>query len=83
MDIQYVKQEHLIVGEHGKEARATRLITERASRRIGEMAFEIARTRPRKVCNLHLIMVVGQVSEASHMYIASYCHSQIKCIVGD
>jgi len=36
------------VGEHGKEARATRLITERASRRIGEMAFEIALGRPRK-----------------------------------
>lgn len=46
---QYVKQENLTIGEHGREARATRLITERASRRIGQMAFEIARTRPRKV----------------------------------
>ncbi|KZP12083.1 mitochondrial NAD-homo-isocitrate dehydrogenase LysB [Athelia psychrophila] len=44
----YVKQETLIIGEHGKEARATRLITERASRRIGQMAFEIALARPRK-----------------------------------
>lgn len=44
----YVKQEQQTIGEHGKEARATRLITERASRRIGEMAFEIALGRPRK-----------------------------------
>ena len=46
---QYVKQENLTIGEHGKEARATRLITERASHRIGKMAFEIALGRPRKV----------------------------------
>ncbi|EMD40477.1 hypothetical protein CERSUDRAFT_111074 [Gelatoporia subvermispora B] len=44
----YVKQEVLTPGEHGLEARATRLITERASRRIGKMAFEIALGRPRK-----------------------------------
>ncbi|KAF9076451.1 mitochondrial NAD-homo-isocitrate dehydrogenase LysB [Rhodocollybia butyracea] len=44
----YVKQEQQIVGEHGKEARATRLITERASTRIGKMAFELALARPRK-----------------------------------
>ncbi|KAH9850101.1 homoisocitrate dehydrogenase [Lenzites betulinus] len=44
----YVKQEELTHTEHGKEARATRLITERASRRIGKMAFEIALGRPRK-----------------------------------
>ncbi|KAJ3723258.1 mitochondrial NAD-homo-isocitrate dehydrogenase LysB [Lentinula raphanica] len=44
----YVKQEQQTVGEHGKEARATRLITERASTRIGEMAFELALARPRK-----------------------------------
>ncbi|KAF5364243.1 hypothetical protein D9756_000820 [Leucocoprinus leucothites] len=44
----YVKQETSTVGEHGKEARATRLITERASRRIGRMAFELAQARPRK-----------------------------------
>lgn len=52
---QYVKQEILTVGENGKEARATRLITERASRRIGQMAFDLAAARPRKVrtpCNL-------------------------------
>jgi isocitrate/isopropylmalate dehydrogenase len=46
---QYVKQENLVHGEAGKEARATRLITERASHRIGQMAFEIALARPRKV----------------------------------
>ncbi|KAJ8487503.1 hypothetical protein ONZ51_g4132 [Trametes cubensis] len=45
----YVKQEQLVPTENGKEARATRLITERASRRIGKMAFEIALGRPRKV----------------------------------
>ncbi|SJL02239.1 related to LYS12-Homo-isocitrate dehydrogenase [Armillaria ostoyae] len=42
----YIKQEELRVTEQGKEARATRLITERASRRIGQMAFEIALNRP-------------------------------------
>ncbi|KAF9221936.1 mitochondrial NAD-homo-isocitrate dehydrogenase LysB [Gyrodon lividus] len=44
----YVKQEIQTIGENGKEARATRLITERASRRIGEMAFKTALARPRK-----------------------------------
>ncbi|KAF5393777.1 hypothetical protein D9757_000243 [Collybiopsis confluens] len=44
----YVKQEQQTVGEHGREARATRLITERASTRIGQMAFELALARPRK-----------------------------------
>ncbi|KAF4602328.1 homoisocitrate dehydrogenase [Pleurotus pulmonarius] len=44
----YIKQEELTVGPNGKEARATRLITERASRRIGQIAFEIASKRPRK-----------------------------------
>ena len=47
--MQYVKEETLTVGENGKEARASRLITERASRRIGQMAFELAKSRPRKV----------------------------------
>jgi isocitrate/isopropylmalate dehydrogenase len=47
--VQYIKEETQTVGEKGMEARATRLITERASRRIGEMAFKIALTRPRKV----------------------------------
>lgn len=46
---QYVKQEVSEIGEHGREARATRLITERASKRIGKMACEIALQRPRKV----------------------------------
>ena len=49
---QYVKQEVSQMGEHGREARATRLITERASRRIGKMACEIALQRPRKVRTL-------------------------------
>ncbi|TCD71362.1 homoisocitrate dehydrogenase [Steccherinum ochraceum] len=44
----YVKQENLEFTENGKEARATRLITERASHRIGRMAFELALNRPRK-----------------------------------
>jgi homoisocitrate dehydrogenase len=47
--LQYVKEETLTSGENGKEARATRLITERASRRIGQMAFELAESRPRNV----------------------------------
>ncbi|KAF8631197.1 hypothetical protein AX15_002529 [Amanita polypyramis BW_CC] len=44
----YIKEEKQTLGEQGKEARATRLITERASRRVGQMAFEIALGRPRK-----------------------------------
>ncbi|THV05488.1 mitochondrial NAD-homo-isocitrate dehydrogenase LysB [Dendrothele bispora CBS 962.96] len=44
----YIKQEQQTLGEHGKEARATRLITERASTRIGQMAFELAQARARK-----------------------------------
>ncbi|KAF9468993.1 mitochondrial NAD-homo-isocitrate dehydrogenase LysB [Collybia nuda] len=44
----YVKQEQQIQTENGKEARATRLITERASKRIGQIAFEIANARSRK-----------------------------------
>ncbi|KAF8219658.1 mitochondrial NAD-homo-isocitrate dehydrogenase LysB [Tricholoma matsutake] len=44
----YIKQETQTQTENGKEARATRLITERASRKIGQMAFEIAQARPRK-----------------------------------
>ncbi|KAG8873717.1 homoisocitrate dehydrogenase [Tulasnella sp. 331] len=43
----YIKQETLTSGPNGKEARATRLITERASRRIGQMAFETALARPK------------------------------------
>ncbi|KAJ7774270.1 mitochondrial NAD-homo-isocitrate dehydrogenase LysB [Mycena maculata] len=49
----YVKQENLIQTENGKEARATRLITERASGRIGKIAFSLAKARPRKL--LHII----------------------------
>ena len=49
---QYVKQEVSTIGEYGREARATRLITERASKRIGKMACEIALQRPRKVRTL-------------------------------
>ncbi|ELU41730.1 homoisocitrate dehydrogenase [Rhizoctonia solani AG-1 IA] len=43
--IQYVKQEKIEDGLTGKEARATRLITEYASRRIGKMGFEVALAR--------------------------------------
>ena len=46
---QYIKQEELTHTDAGREARATRLITERASGRIGRMAFELALARPRKV----------------------------------
>jgi len=49
----YVKQETLSSGPQGKESRAVRLITERASRRIGQMAFETALARP----NPHLTIV--------------------------
>ncbi|KAJ7638551.1 mitochondrial NAD-homo-isocitrate dehydrogenase LysB [Roridomyces roridus] len=49
----YVKEETLTQTERGKEARATRLITERASTRIGKIAFELAKARPRKL--LHII----------------------------
>ncbi|KAH7100618.1 hypothetical protein BKA62DRAFT_240263 [Auriculariales sp. MPI-PUGE-AT-0066] len=48
----YVKQETLISTDRGKEARATRLITEHASRRIGTKAFDIALTRPRKLLTI-------------------------------
>ena len=54
--VQYVKQETLTQGKFGKEARATRLITERASERIGKMAFELALARPRKVHIASLFM---------------------------
>jgi len=48
----YVKQETQIIGQSGKEARAVRLITERASRRIGEMAFKIALGREKKLLTI-------------------------------
>lgn len=45
----YVKQETLDKNEKGEQvAKATRVITERASRRIGQMAFKLAAERPRK-----------------------------------
>ncbi|KAL5530609.1 LYS12 [Sanghuangporus sanghuang] len=49
----YIKDETTTIGPNGREARATRLITERASRRIGKSAFELALNRPRK----HLTIV--------------------------
>ena len=49
---QYVKQEVSEIGEHGRVVKATRLITERTSTRIGKMACEIALQRPRKVRSL-------------------------------
>ncbi|KAF7355060.1 Iso-dh domain-containing protein [Mycena sanguinolenta] len=48
----YVKEENLIQTEKGKEARATRLITERASSRIGRIGFELAKARPRKLLTI-------------------------------
>ncbi|KAJ6516187.1 mitochondrial NAD-homo-isocitrate dehydrogenase LysB [Mycena sanguinolenta] len=48
----YVKEETLIQTEKGKEARATRLITERASSRIGRIGFELAKARPRKLLTI-------------------------------
>ncbi|CCM02814.1 uncharacterized protein FIBRA_04926 [Fibroporia radiculosa] len=48
----YVKQETITSTESGKEARATRLITERASRRIGRLAFELALGRPRQLVTI-------------------------------
>ncbi|KAJ6599327.1 mitochondrial NAD-homo-isocitrate dehydrogenase LysB, partial [Mycena vulgaris] len=48
----YVKDENLIQTANGKEARATRLITERASTRIGKIAFELAKARPRKLLTI-------------------------------
>ncbi|KAJ7086627.1 mitochondrial NAD-homo-isocitrate dehydrogenase LysB [Mycena epipterygia] len=48
----YVKEENLIQTDTGKEARATRLITERASTRIGRIAFELAKVRPRKLLTI-------------------------------
>ncbi|KAJ7781515.1 homoisocitrate dehydrogenase [Mycena metata] len=48
----YVKDEKLIHTENGKEARATRLITERASTRIGKIAFELAKARSRKLLTI-------------------------------
>ncbi|KAF9263601.1 mitochondrial NAD-homo-isocitrate dehydrogenase LysB [Marasmius fiardii PR-910] len=44
----YIKQEEATITDRGREARATRLITEYASSRIGRMAFELALERPRK-----------------------------------
>ncbi|KAJ7499179.1 mitochondrial NAD-homo-isocitrate dehydrogenase LysB [Mycena latifolia] len=48
----YVKDENLIQTDNGKEARAIRLITERASGRIGKIAFELAKARPRKLLTI-------------------------------
>jgi homoisocitrate dehydrogenase len=50
--LQYVKQETSTDTPAGREARATRLITERASRRIGQMAFETALARDRKLVTI-------------------------------
>lgn len=59
--LQYVKQENTIDTPNGKEARATRLITERASRRIGQMAFALAAARPRRLLTIiHKSNVLSQ-----------------------
>jgi isocitrate/isopropylmalate dehydrogenase len=76
--MQYVKDENLIQTENGKEARATRLITERASTRIGKIAFELAKARPRKVfISKSLVRLLSTWISAAHD------HPQIQCFVGD
>jgi isocitrate/isopropylmalate dehydrogenase len=70
-----VKQETQTIGEFGKEARATRLITERASRRIGKAAFELALQRERKVGP----RTNGSLSRLTKSTVsACYDHSQVK-----
>ena len=59
ISFQYVKEETQSIGPNGKEARATRLITERASRRIGNMAFKIALGRDRKVLHTPVRTLIG------------------------
>ena len=63
--MQYVKQETLTNTDSGREARATRLITERASRRIGTMAFELALARPRKVFATSIFTLLWLMGGAS------------------
>lgn len=71
--VQYIKDETMTLGPKGKEARAIRLITERASRRIGQMAFETALTRGATVgafhtigTNLELTVVAINIEATSH-----------------
>ena len=76
ISVQYVKQETLTSTDSGKEARATRLITERASRRIGTMAFELALARPRKVLVTPLFTNVPAFT--SVRITASHHHTQVQ-----
>jgi isocitrate/isopropylmalate dehydrogenase len=76
ISVQYVKQETLVSTDSGKEARATRLITERASRRIGTMAFELALARPRKV--LVALLFTGVLAFISVRITASHHHTQVQ-----
>ena len=73
--VQYVKQETLTQGKFGKEARATRLITERASERIGKMAFELALARPRKV---HLTSLLMNDTSLCPCIAASHHNTQVQ-----
>lgn len=61
-------------GPHGREARATRLITERASRRIGVKAFDIALTRERKVSTLLYICCFEARADTSAMQHVTIIH---------
>ncbi|KAJ7904222.1 mitochondrial NAD-homo-isocitrate dehydrogenase LysB [Mycena olivaceomarginata] len=61
----YVKDENLIQTESGKEARATRLITERASTRIGKIAFELAKARPPQ--GIHIISLLVTIIHKSNV----------------
>jgi homoisocitrate dehydrogenase len=64
---QYVKRESIEFPEEGSDvgriARAERVISERATRRIGITAFDIALERPRKVRNHDYIL---QCSSTRH-----------------
>jgi hypothetical protein len=84
--VQYVKQETLTQTDSGKEARATRLITEYASRRIGKMAFELALPRPRKVLvsslftSIHLAQLMPVLHSKSPSYTnPTYSLSRMGC----
>ena len=73
--VQYVKQETMTQTDSGREARATRLITERASRRIGRTAFELALARPRKVL---LYFDLFTHSNLRACFTESHHHTQIQ-----
>lgn len=76
----YVKQETIVAGPNGKEARATRLITEHASNRIGKMAYEVALKRPRKA---RILPSLDLYQSDIDFTTARYDHPQIQCTFRD